>query len=88
MNPELSGCIVWELEEVLGPDGKNVLTHLECPLLTLSRNVSFVSSNLVVKTVSIVHLCCSTCSIVESLFCHDYTNDLFCLNIYCIGNYY
>lgn len=81
----MSLCLVQAFDEVKGPEGESQLSKFECPLLKLSRKIYGVSAFQVSKSVSVAHLCESSCVMVRSEFKHDYSNTNFCLNIFCIG---
>lgn len=94
-----SYCII-QLFEPMDNFGTPLTNEYDCPLLSLTGLFRCVSSYSVVQTVSIIHECTSTCTIkhvattsqverlsIESqkdVFVHDYTNNLFSLNIYCM----
>ena len=78
-----------------------VLNEYECPLLTLSTTVVFVHSTAISTAISVMHQCSDTCSFVRTscfenreresvstnklVFQHDWSNNLYCLNVYCMG---
>ena len=81
-------------------NGDAIVNEYDCPLLTLTANITIISSSLVIQSVSIVHECTSTCvfttlpnictvereriELAQLIFKHDWTNMFYCLNIYCI----
>ena len=81
-------------------NGDAIVKDYDCSLLTLTANITIISSSLVIQSVSIVHECTSTCvfttlpnirtvereriELAQLIFKHDWTNMLYCLNIYCI----
>ena len=79
-----------------------VCNHLDCPLLLLTREVFCISPSQVLNSVSILHECIDSCTFkrvrfskrverediqtTETEFIHDWNNDTFCLNVYCMSN--
>lgn len=74
--------------------------EFNCPLLTLSGFVYCIPAKCVKRSVSVVHECSNTCTFVSSVasnriehedidvsavvFKHDWSNNLYCFNIYCM----
>ena len=54
-------CVVRHMEPMGGP----MLNPYECPLMTRTNIIYFVSSNLVDRSVSVAHECDSRCAIQE-----------------------
>ena len=96
---ESSYCTVQVLEpEAAIPQGC-ILDEFDCPLLIM---VDFFHVIPVCAAVSVVHKCTTTCSFVEKtasvvvegcdtsinrlVFVHDWTNAVYCNNIYCLKN--
>ena len=86
-----------------GATDEPILNDVECPLLFLSHELFVVSPRSIVRPISIVHQCSDSCSFQEDtvvshieyqetthtslVFKHDFTNNLYCFNIFCCGNY-
>ena len=81
-------CIVRELKEQHHSDGSVILNEFDCPILTLTTELFFIPSTFVYSSVSVPHVCTSNCSFTFDFTCynHDFSNLLFCYNIYCISN--
>ena len=78
------------------------LMKFDCPLLTMVDFFCVIPSSSVCAAVSVVHKCTTTCSFVEKtasavvegcdtsvnrlVFVHDWTNTVYCNNIYCLKN--
>jgi hypothetical protein len=56
-------CVIRHMEPMETPLGGPMLNHYECPLMTRTSIIRFVSSNLVHRSVSVVHECDSGCAI-------------------------
>ena len=83
-----SMCVVQKLETLEAIDGSALLTEFDCPILNLTSELFHVSPFNIFKPVSIIHICSSTCRMINATnFVHDFSNGMFCLNIYCTGNY-
>ena len=83
------------------PAGSPILNSFECPLLSLSRVIETVSAKNIRQVISIIHECGTTCKFETVMrnkniereqvdqqrltFVHDYSNLMFCLNVYCMG---
>ena len=80
-------CIVQLLQTMTDMNGTVMLTEFECPILSLEPTLFFVESYHVCKPISVVHVCSPTCRMNNQKFIHDYTNNLYCFNIFCTGNY-
>ena len=81
-------CLVQRLDEICDVDGTVMLTEFKCPVFTLSPNIYVVNPSHIRKPVSIVHVCSlNTCKMINVRFVHDFTNKMFCYNIFCTGNY-
>ena len=95
-------CIVNPSDRVMVGD-EAVHNDLDCPLLILTQNLSFISPTKIECPISVVHECSETCSFHQSttfttyiereavntnkvIFKHDWSNDVFCLNVYCMSN--
>lgn len=77
-----------------------VYNDFDCPLLILTKDIDCVTPTSLVRSVSIVHQCSSSCVFKETVsrtlvereaiesrrivFEHDWSNDVFCLNNYCM----
>ncbi len=73
-----------------------------CPLYALGDGVSVLQAKTVIKDVSFAHCCTASCCTEErgklvrveredivtdqSRYNHDYTNNRYCYNIYCLNN--
>ena len=99
---ESSYCIIQLLEpETAIPQGC-ILDEFDCPLLTVVDFFYVIPSSSFCAAVSVVHKCTTTCSFVEKtasavvegcdtsvnrlVFVHDWTNTVYCNNIYCLKN--
>ena len=93
-------CLVRPFQPVLATDGHAVNNEFECPLLFAEQEVIVVPVHSVRCSVSIVHECGHTCvfstqhsgrrverEIIDSVrlqYIHDLSNNLYCLNVYCM----
>ena len=92
-------CIVNTFEYVYA--GTDLLYNdFDCPLLMLTKDIEYVDPTSLVRSISIVHQCSSSCVFKETvsrmlvereaieshriIFEHDWSNDMFCLNNYCM----
>ena len=80
--------------------GTAILNDRDCPLLTSMNYIRGIAPSSVVSAVSIVHECTTDCkytnckaTIIEREtvtisnglnLVHDYSNNFFCLNVYCM----
>lgn len=96
-------CIVRQLEYVDSTISQQILNEAGCPLLWLTSKVIALKPTDILKPVSIVHECTSLCGVKEDTvsrhlerelttqqvltFRHDFSNNMFCFNIFCINNY-
>ena len=96
---ERSYCVVRPLE-FMDVNGDCILSEYDCPLLTFGNLIYCLASNCVKRSVSVVHECSHTCSFVPSstqkriehedvcvselVYKHDWSNNIFCLNVYCM----
>ena len=71
-------------------NGDVMINDYDCPLLTLTANITIISSSIVIQSVSIVHECTATCvfttlpnictvereriELTQLIFKHDWTN--------------
>ena len=94
-------CLVRLVEQLELPTGAPILNTFECPLLSLSSNIGMVSASNIRQAVSVVHECGTSCTFKNVIktrnvereqvdqqkltFVHDYSNLMFCLNVYCMG---
>ena len=97
-----SYCIV-NTFDTIDVGGHQLINEFDCPLLELTEKFEVVPSVDVLKSVSVIHACSGTCistpkkrTLLEreevevktlKTIKHDYTNNMFFLNLYCI-NYY
>lgn len=81
-------------------DGEPILNEFDCPFLTFSNLIYCIPSTSVKRSVSVVHECSNTCmyttdltsktvehegvDVSEVVFKHDWSTNLYCLNIYCM----
>ena len=82
-------CIVRELEPQINiSNGSPLVTEFDCPILLLTNNIFVVSPLCIHSPISVFHICLHSCLLSsDSLnFIHDFSNSLFCYNIYCISN--
>lgn len=93
-------CLIQVMED-LSVDDEIVTNEFDCPLYTLSNNFCCISPEAMLTPVSFVHQCNQTCKFVhkssslnieresvdQSSVCfeHDWSNDLYCLNVFCIN---
>eukprot|EP00731_Ephydatia_muelleri_P021864 Em0014g455a len=93
-------CLVQGFEAVEQPDGQPLVNSFDCPLYYLSRKLFTVDSSAIVRAVSMVHECGSSCKLqdaelfqnvereematMQCVLKHDWTLPLFCYNVYCI----
>ena len=77
---------------------EDIVNDYDCPLLELTNELHVVESSTVIREVSVVHECTSSCKYIdksssinierESVSCnqlvleHDYSNHYYCFNIY------
>ena len=79
------------------PDGQPLLNPFDCSLYNLSRTIFSVDSSAIVRPVSMVHECGSSCKLdnaefvqniereqIITTFRHVWTVTKFCYNVYCI----
>ena len=79
------------------PDGQPLLNPFDCPLYNSSRTIFSVDSSAIVRPVSMVHECVSSCKLdfvqniereqmvtTQCIFRHDWSVTTFCYNVYCI----
>ena len=80
--------------------GENILNELECPLLTLTDIVYCIPSGSISHSVSVVHECSNTCVFLSSMasrrlehetvsssqlcYHHDWSNNMYSLNVFCM----
>jgi len=92
-------CIIQRYERVLCGD-QQLTNEKECPLLFRVKVLAVIPASAICTAVSIVHECDQSCSFQQRqkswtmerehitrsglLHVHDYSNTLFCLNIYCM----
>ena len=94
-------CIVNLFDRLTAGD-EAVLDELDCPLLMRTCNLNFISPSAIHCPVSVVHACSDSCTFHRSSTCtaieleavdtnrivlkHDWNNDVFCHNVYCMSN--
>lgn len=92
-------CILRGLQFITSPLGDKIMNEVDCPLLELSHTIFTTLSSSVLKAVSVMHECSTTCHFVskqipqnierESVsvskleFEHDFSSNL----IYCLNLY-
>ena len=90
-------CIIQAIVEEKAMD-QPILNEFDCPLLSLSTTFHVIPSSSTVTSVSIIHQCSQACTFAQSstpvtrerevlissqlTYTHDYSNTLFCLNMY------
>lgn len=99
MKDNAAFCILQLFHAVDSASGEQVCNEMECPLLMKSTKLHAVSSNVILSPVSLVHNCVSCqleksrkkmrieqeeISINKLTLKHDYKNDLYGVNIYCM----
>ena len=73
-------------------DEMSIRNEMDCPLLVLTSDLFVTSPTKIIRPISIVHECNDTCTINEEpdsarlTFEHNFSNNIFCYNIFCIGN--
>ena len=88
VNTIIPFCLLWKLDEITDVGGIPLISEFQCPLLILTSDVYCVRPLNIIKSISVVHECSCLCSFVsDAKFHNDYSNKLFCLNIFCTGNY-
>ena len=81
--------------------GDNLLNEYDCPILTMTNLIYCIPSSSVHCSVSVVHECTDSCVFVSDNVCkdvehekvsiaqlcyhHDWSNNMYCLNIYCMS---
>ena len=94
--------IVRKLEPMCTADSEPILNYVGCPLLSLSSELYIISPANVLRPISVVHECDSSCIFGEEevlqdiehvrttckirTFQHNFINKIFCFNIFCTGN--
>ena len=102
INSNTDLCLVRKLQALHSPSGCELLNEFDCPLLELTNEVYAIPSPCVIKSVSVVHMCSDSCVFVETTtqhllerevvqdskltFRHDFSNNMFCYNIFCTNN--
>ena len=83
-----------------GSSAVPLLSHHDCPIFELTKTIFTTEATNVLKSVSFVHLCGDSCKFEEIStpelleqeevdttglhFIHDYKNDMYCYNVYCM----
>lgn len=77
-------CIIRKFQQQQNTDGTPLLTEFECPVLVLTNDLYVFNASETYSLVSIVHICSSSCTFSSDLlhFTHNFSNSLFCLNIF------
>ena len=81
-------------------NGEYIYNDYDCPILSLTNLVYCISSEHILQSVSIIHECTTTCVFVTKsvskrvehedvntsslAYDHDWSNKLFCHNVYCM----
>ena len=87
-------CLLQQMEPMGG-----IVNNFDCPLYILSSNFKLVSTASIAAEVSFVHECNDRCKFASDLclrlvenisvdklhFAHDYDNNMYCLNIFCMN---
>ena len=81
-------CLLRELQCQTTVNGIPLLTEFDCPILLLTTNLYIVQTTFIHAPVSVVHVCSDTCKFNGStcIYMHDLNNNVYCYNVYCIGN--
>lgn len=81
-------CLIRQLQFQNTVNGTPLLTEFDCPIAILTTNSYIVQTTSIHSPVSVLHVCSDTCKFASdtSIFTHDLTNNVFCYNVYCIGN--
>jgi len=95
-------CFVRLLER-MDINGEDVINEYECPLFMLTPHIVAIPSSNVQTYVSFIYQCSSSCTFVQSTmgrtvehetintrhltYKHDWTNTLYCLNVYCTNQW-
>ena len=93
-------CIVREMQ-VININSEPIRNDFKCPLFFMTSTINTIEPLSVTTCVSIIHECTDTCLFAETTsthrverentekrqltFKHDYTNNCYCLNIYCMN---
>ena len=91
-------CLVRPYDPVTIPDGTIIRNELDCPLVERDNHIISLPPQSILRSVSIVHECLSTCvfremekiqtverECVKLIFEHDWSNPHYCWNKYCIS---
>ena len=78
----LTYCLIQLFKEMVGSFGEAILNDIDCPHLTLTKQLLLVPPSALVCAVSICHQCSSSCTLKEQsnrqlLFKHDWNNDMY-----------
>lgn len=99
-------CLVRPLH-LQNSSSQAVRDEFDCPLAILADEIIVVPPSSIIRPVSVVHACSTSCKFVQSgsrvsmfereeleisrknqvTFRHDVLNKLYCINVYCTGNY-
>ena len=92
-------CLV-RLLQTVEVDGQQVQNEWECPLLILTNTVTSISPSDILTEVSVIHEGDNTCTVSNDgcvqieretvqanwfIYKHNWRNNLFCLNLYCMS---
>jgi hypothetical protein len=83
-------------------DDEQRKNDFECPLLSRSKILRVVPSTGIMRSISLVHECGTSCGLLEmrtnrtverqgvtlnsKLLSHDWKNTTYCFNVYCVSN--
>ena len=97
---ESSLAYVHLMKKIKDASNTPIVNDRECPLLTPTQHIKAINTNTILSAVSIVHECTDDCKITTTRKTiverenvtipdgyhveHDYSNDFFCLNVYCM----
>ena len=84
-----------------GEHRQQLYNRFDCPIYCLSTSIAVLASSKIITFVSFVHHCDDSCMFLEDtvtdqidhqnidteklLFKHDYSNNKFCFNIFCMN---
>ena len=63
----LEFCLIRQFEE-MELNGDATVNDYDCPLLTLTANITIINSSIVIQSISIVHECTSACVFTTLLY--------------------
>lgn len=61
-------CVIRGLESHVSPQGDPIVNELDCPSLMLTHTVFTAKSSCILKSVSVIHECGTTCKFTSAQF--------------------